>query len=396
MERVVTPARPDVARNGGSSSISVPAFGSVEGFMDAMGMRKRHEYVDLYPRDGTKEIEKLESEIAELIGIESRHVLVFSNGMSAINTLVEAASPALGTVVLHANDEYSRTRVYLGDQLPLRGVKSVRVDTLSTENIRNALRRHRPNIIVLETVANGPNVPVIDIDALFSMDALRQSCPLIILDNTLPTPTLVPPERLLRRGFRVAVIESGMKAFSDNVEMVGIVYTHDNELRSELWERRISLGSMPSFYQARRLAQVVGAHSKAEFDEKNRRMCCNTLEIARACHDAEGDGSVFVVSHPNLSTHPNSGIANRLYPDGATPVFFIQCTGIGQAALAKTLMDSEFINRNCKLGQSFGFEDTRIFPDGVAPTVRIAGGHNVADVEREAAAFRDALLMLRS
>ncbi len=387
-------ARPATGPNAHLPS-SVPSFGSVDGFIGAMESRVRQEPVDLYPRDGTLAVARLEQKIAGLAGTNAHMTIAYSSGMSALIRLVESSSPTKGTVVMHAIDEYSRTRRFLSDDLPKRGVKSVRVNTGSIDEVSLSIAKHAPDIIVFETVANGPNVPVLDIGKLFEIDALRQKNPLIILDNTLPTPTLVPIEGLLRPGFNLAVIESGMKAYSTNMELLGIVYASDPELLKRLREDRITSGAMPSFYQVEALSSIV-SQSLEDFDRRNRSACGNTLALAAACQEAEGDGRVFRVSHPNLATHANKRLADATAEQGATPLFYIQCTGnADQFAIARALEQSSYIRSECELGQSFGFPKTRIFPDLIYPSVRISGGSGHADVHRLADEFKHALILLR-
>ncbi len=379
------------------SITTVPHFESVDALRDAMVRRTRHEPVDLYPRDGTVQLYELESNIARLIGIDDpKKVIAYSSGMSALARLIESEAPTAGTVVLHAHDEYSRTRRYAGEILQERGARVVSCDTQDTEELKGKIEKYIPQIIILETVANGPQVPILDLQSLFSSQALRDANPLIILDNTMPTPTLIGPDTLLgARGLRVAVIESGMKAYSENVEMLGIVYAADPTLLDKLREQRITAGATPSYYQVEKLGELINeSTSKRDFDSRNLRILGNTLQLAQGCYEA-GNELVFI-GHPNLPTNANSGYANRLFPAGASPLFFITPTKIDQFELSEVLWSNPTINAHCELGQSFGLDRTRIFPDLTAQTVRISGGIEDAQTIAELkSAFRHTIASIR-
>ncbi len=359
----------------------VPGFSTVSELHEADTNKREHKPTYVYPRDGTYDLVRLESGIGKLIGLAQDKIVAYSSGMQALTAVVEAASPTKGTVILHSQDEYARTRKFLKG-LAKRGAQSIEVDTTSMDNLREKIVKHRPEIIVLETIANGPNMPVIDIDALFSIKALREISPLIILDNTLPTPTLIPPRVLIEReGFRVAVVESGMKAYSRNTESFGILYSSDQKLLWDLREDRITRGGMSSVFQQKAL-NLAMPDSKGDFDSRNRTIMRNSLELAKGCYEAQEDGDVFTVWHPNLENHPNSVYANIHFPDGAAPLFYIQASdpfkmskrGKTQDEIAEALNRIPSIKENCVLGHSFGLNQTRILPDLEGPFVRISAG----------------------
>ncbi len=351
----------------------VPAFSSVAAFKEAMRMRRMQIPVDLYPRDGTTATARIESGVGRLIGVRPENVVAYSSGMSAIVSVIESQNPGKGDVVLHGIDEYSRTNTYISDILSRRGVRSVRVDASDSERLAEAIEKHRPGIIFLETVGNGPNVPVLDIERLFSARFVKDCKPLVVLDNTLATPTCMPPELLLRDGMRAVVVESGMKAYSRNSEMLGIAYTLDRELLYTLREERITRGYMPSHFQTEAINHSL-AFSKEEFDSRNRKIFSNCLRLAEACAVGCKDSGI-VVSHPNLDTHRNKRIAEGVSGDGVSPLFYIICSGgIDQFQLSCELIGNLVIRSLCELGQSFGFDRTRIFPDSNYPCVRISTG----------------------
>ena len=133
-------------------------------------------------------------------------------------------------------EHYTETPRYVDEHLRPRGVKVVRADSGNARELDAAIRKHDPDIILLETVSNGVSMPVVDIPALFASIKASGKSPLVILDNTLPTSTILAPGALLGDGsVTVAVVESGTKAYARNSEMLGILYTNNNELYTSLW-----------------------------------------------------------------------------------------------------------------------------------------------------------------
>ena len=101
------------------------------------------------------------------------------------------------------------------------------------------------------------------------------------------------------------------------------------------------------------------------------------------------------MSDPNLPNHPDQEYANLKYPGGASPVFFIQITDqkhLDQFKLVDRLWQNPVIRQYCRLGQSFGFDQTRLWPDQSYPAFRVAGGtENEEEVRKLAEAFKESL-----
>lgn len=369
----------------------VPYFESVADVREAQFRRDNFLPADLYPRDGYMDLSRLEERFCKLVGVEPEKVLLYNSGMSAIVDALEISNPTTGDAIIHGEQLYSQSFFYIKKILALRGVKTVQVDSGSVEEIAEAVTKYRPQTIFLETVANCPDIPVLDIDRLVNLSVLEEQRPLVILDNTLPSPTALPLGDVLRVHLNTLVVESGTKFYSLNTELSGMIYTYDEELIRELGVRR-RVGSILSPSATQTLDEVL--LSREEFHARNRRILINTLTLARACLDAES--AAFVTSHPNLPNHPNQEYVNLKYPDGVSPVFFIQVTDsqhLDQFRLTDKLWQNPVIRQYCRLGQSFGFDHTRIWPDPNYPAIRIAGGtEREMGIHQLAEAFRDSLL----
>ena len=366
---------------GGECVPSYPDFASLRRADEAkMNGERTRTSTEIYPGDVPPEATTIERRISHMVGLDPRNIIVYDSGMGAIQNLLELEGPTTGTVVLHGVDEYARTKKYIEKKLGRqRGVRTPFVYTASIEEIAEGIESHRPDIIFLETVGNGPNVPVIDLDGFFAIDALKEINPFIIFDNTLPTPTLIPPLELLREGFRVAVIESGIKAYSRNGEMIGVAFVEDEQMLAELIDDRITTRRSPFTSQGRRLSDYVRGR-RDDFDEKNLRTMWNSLQLAQACYEAQGDGSAFTVSHPNVGDHPNREYADLHFPGGASPLFYIQVTGAKtRDEIAMTLQDDPNVNALIEKGHSFGTRYTRVFPDPIGNVIRVSAGLEEAD-----------------
>lgn len=133
--------------------------------------------------------------------------------------------------------------------------------------------------------------------------------------------------------------------------------------------------------------------TREDFDRRNRLVISNTFRLAKACAEAEKKSGEFIISHPNLNSYHNCEYVNSKFPDGCSPVFFIDCLGeLDQFEFTQRLWESSFIRKYCNLGQSFGFDRTRIWPDPNYPTIRIAGGtEDREDLEQLSLIFKGVL-----
>lgn len=359
----------------------VPSFSSVEEARLVLCKKANFEPAEIYPRDGTIELSKLENRISELIGVDSNEALTFNSGMSAIVESIESSNPTSGTILAHSFQLYTQSKNYI-DSLRRRGVQTIGFDAGDSFAIKTIVEKNKPDIIFSETVANFPDMAVLDLDSLFSLKG-KDYNPLIILDNTLPSPSSLPISEILNdtKDRKVLIVESGTKFYSLNKELLGIIYGRNKELLNALMTRRRMTGSLPGMSSVRTISEVV-PNSKSEFDERNRTINKNTHKLAKAFEKVQGKD--FLVFYPNLKNHPNFNYANAKFPQGSSPVLFLETIGnLDQYDLAKKIWSNPLIRNYCELGQSFGFDKTRIWPDTNFPIVRIAGGTEKPEILEE-------------
>lgn len=358
---------------------------SLQEFGDAMSAKDNYDYSkhELYPRDGFPDLDRLEKHLATLVGVgETGHVLLTTTGMSAINTAIEIANPTKDDVIMHGNQLYSKTQEIIQEDLRERGVKPVAMGIADVNDIGAKIVRHKPRVIFFETISNGTQMEILDVEEFLKLPVLHDIDPLIILDNTLPTDSNLPLASLIKdSGLRIIGVESGTKSYFMNQDLAGFVFTCDKELADRLIRRR-RRGDHPGKALVEKLQGIIPP-TKEQFDRENRKIASNTLELAMACSEVAQEKDIFAVAHPNLPDHPQADLAKKLYPNGASPVFFIYpawgldnilvkeiALSIERALLANGLKpDADFY-----IAQSFGLRRTSFQFEERKGYVRVAGG----------------------
>ncbi|MBI2338182.1 PLP-dependent transferase [Candidatus Daviesbacteria bacterium] len=353
----------------------VPSFPNIEAVQAAQLAKKEQREADLYPRDGSRELFGLERDIAEMLGVRPGNLLLYNTGMSAVVDALEILRPTAGTRILRATEGYSQARGYINDELKSRGVAVVETNAQSTQELNQDLEAKRPDIVFLETVTNGSEMAVLNVDEFLNLSSLRKLDPLIILDNTLPTSTGLPLGQILETSDRKIIgVESGTKFLGLNAEMCGMAYTYNLELLSLLRKRRQRTGSLLSASAAETIRDCMPGTAE-EYYRRNKAIFKHTLRLARVCVESQNPESQFVVNHPNLPNHENSYYVNLHAPDGISPVLFLVPADLdSHVRIAEALWSNLTISSLCDLGQSFGFDRTRIWPDDSSPVVRVSGG----------------------
>lgn len=352
----------------------VPTFPDINAVKAAQQAKREQCEADLYPRDGSRELFLLEKDVAEMLGVRVGNLLLYNTGMSAVIDALEISRPTVGTKILKSNQHYSQAGNYITDDLRARKVSIFETNHGSLADVEKRLKSQRPEIIFFETVTNGSEMAVLDVEEFLHLPVLQDLDPLIILDNTLPTSTGIPLGQLMRASRRRIIgVESGTKFIGLNMEMCGLAYTCDEDLLLRLRRRRQRTGSLLSTSAIETMRSFMPKTAE-DYRTRNSEIFKHTLRLARACADSAGDN--FIVVHPNLPTHPNYQYANSHCPDGISPVFFIQPTTLEgkNYQIAEAFWTDQVISTLCDLGQSFGFDRSRIWPDDNAPVVRISGG----------------------
>ncbi len=121
---------------------------------------------------------------------------------------------------------------YISDELRLRGALVFQADPGSVENISRVLEAGKPEIVFFETVTNGSEMAILNVEEFLRLPVLQDLDPLIILDNTLPASTGIPLETIMADSARRIIgVESGTKFIGLNREMCGMAYTTCQTIR---------------------------------------------------------------------------------------------------------------------------------------------------------------------
>lgn len=373
---------------------TVPSFESIQSLNEALEKKDAYAQCDLYPRDGQSMLGDAEEIAADLVGVDPNQILIFNNGMAAIDTAVKTALLSCGmgaeSRLAASSMMYSQTKLHIRDYDRL-GINISYFHSGDEGSIDNAINK-QPDVIFSETVGNGPNTPVFDFRKALIRAYLPGHAPITILDNTLPLSTGLPLADQISERDRIIVVESGTKSYTQNGEISGIAYTKHPELLEELKFQRRKIGSIPGVGSSERIKLLL-PESKRAFDERNKNLFKNTSLLAKILDEIAAEEGSFIVSHPSLKEHDNYKLATELgLPDGGSPVLFLQpLVPSAFMELTSRIWEDKLVKDNSKLGQSFGFDHTRILPERNSGTVRVAGGAET-NVEELGEGFRRALL----
>lgn len=370
-----------------SVSLREPTFAhpSVESFERSLVAKDANNYrgeTGLYPRNGSAGLAELEDQFSYLSGVDKDRLIATNSGMSAVVTAIEIASPTAGDRVVVGSQGYLQTLSYVKEDLRDRGVEASLVNYGSHEYLEEAIQTDSPpKLAIIETINNGPLMWVVDVERLLSLPAIQEGQTQLILDNTLPTDSHIPLGRMLKEyqaqypDAKVTVVESATKSYAFNQELGGMAYTYNDELLQAMRKKRRRIGTVMNQSVVETIERVIPP-TKEQFDRENRIITRNTLELAKAASRAKGVGDIFTVTHPNLPDHDGYEYASEHYPDGATPVFYINrawWSNITPRDIALALENAGFfVVEEAYLAESFAFDKM-----GVSYTdfyVRIAGG----------------------
>lgn len=366
-----------VAKNELSQGV-VADFASVGELRAGLEAKSRFDPVDLYHRDGSELLGEVESRIASLAGVTPDSLLSYNSGMSAVTDAIDVGlhvAEADGLPVLACpGDTYSQTKRYIEHFLRDKRARVVYFDSGDPEDVDRVIEEHKADVVVVETIANYLNVPVLNTDALLEQTREAGRRMTTVLDNTLPLSTGLPLGEMIGEEDRVIVVESGTKSYTFNQALLGVGYTKNPELHDWLRRYRRTRGSLPGPEHLLRIDELLPTEHE-EFDSRNQQLFSNTGRIACILAEAKTEkGAHLTISYPAVPAHPNHDFYTQHFPRGGAPILYIVSNKVDQYELAEELWQHEGVRDQAKLGQSFGFDHTRIVADENVPAVRIAGG----------------------
>lgn len=248
-----------------------------------------------YGREENPTARRLERMLASLEnGFDA---LAFNSGMAAISTLLLGLLDPGGKVVT-TYELYGGTYELfqaLARKVNLRLVLSLP----DTENVAEAVRRERPDLVFVETITN-PTLRVIDLRELASLCA-DQGC-MLVVDNTFATPILVRP---LDHG-AFAVVHSLTKYIAGHNDVIGGgLVLRDSEFLGLLWNYRRMLGTIIQPWDS--YLCIRGAKTLVPRFERSSQ---SALVVAE-----------YLVEHPRISRVLYPGLGASPYRDVADRLF---------------------------------------------------------------------------
>jgi cystathionine beta-lyase/cystathionine gamma-synthase len=309
----------------------------------------------------------------------------FASGMAAISSTL-LGHLAAGDEVIAPADCYGGTWSLLTRWLPRWGIHPVLIDITDVDAVHAALTA-RTRMIYAETIAN-PTLSVPDLPAL--ADVAHSAGSRLVVDSTFATPILC---RSLEHGADL-VVHSATKFFGGHADATGGVAIGRREHLEPVREARIDLGGCLAPDEAFLL------HRGLETLELRVRRQSTTAAVL--AEKLAGQPAVQQVRYPGLSTHPQHGIASRMFRDGlfgslitvdvhggrAGGMAF--CDALGTVRIASSLGSVHSKVSHAASTTHRQLDDTALAAAGIAPgQVRLSVG--VEDPEDLLADLRQAL-----
>ncbi|MGH3865317.1 MAG: trans-sulfuration enzyme family protein [Pseudonocardiaceae bacterium] len=240
------------------------------------------------------EVAALEAPGSDDVGAEP-----FASGMAAISSTLLGHLTA-GAEVIGPADCYGGTWSLFTRWLPRWGIHPVLVDITDVAAVQAALTP-RTRMIYAETIAN-PTLSVPDLSAL--ADVAHGAASRFVVDSTFATPVICRP---LEHGADL-VLHSATKFLGGHADATGGVVVGRGEHLGPVREARIDLGGCLAPDEAFLLHR--GLETLAL---RVRRQSASAAALAAKL---TGHPAVTRVRYPGLPSHPQHGVAARLFRDG--------------------------------------------------------------------------------
>ena len=263
-------------------------------------MRERYlsgekEGIFTYGRSRNPTQNELQEKIATLENAEQ--CLVTASGMAAISLVVLGCAQTGDHIISHKTIYSGSFKLFTQIFEELK-IDVTFVDDFEEQTIAKAVR---PNtkLLYAETIFN-PTMGVLDIEKFVA--AARKFKLVSILDSTFTTPYLIRP---LDYGVDV-VVHSTTKYINGHGDLLGGAIAGSaaliDKIRSSVYQE---LGPVPS-----PLSCWLMLRSIKTLHLRMRAHCENAMAVAKWL---EGQPQIESVSYPGLSSHPEHGLAKKLY-----------------------------------------------------------------------------------
>jgi cystathionine gamma-synthase/methionine-gamma-lyase len=166
----------------------------------------------VYTRYGNPTVAALEKAVQKLE--EGAFACAYASGMAALHAALFACQLSPSATVLASQDLYGATLDLLFNIFGSFGINTVTADFNKLEDVREAVTRTKPSVLVAETISN-PLLKVCDIAAC--AEIAHAAGAKLIVDNTFASPYLCQP---LKQGADFSV-HSATKYLSGHCDVMG-------------------------------------------------------------------------------------------------------------------------------------------------------------------------------
>ncbi len=262
----------------------------------------------VYGRYGTPNHAMLETMVAELEGGEA--AVACASGMGATTALILGLLRE-GDNLVAARDLYGSTTALFTDEVGRLGIEVSFVDASDPERVMEALTP-KTRAVFVEALSN-PLLRVVDVEALAARLAGRGVD--LIVDSSLASPAVLRPMGL---GAGV-VLHSATKFISGHGDVTAGVVVGSRAVVERVRAAAIRVGTNLSPFDC-----WLAARGLRTLHVRLERQCANALVLARFL---EGRSEVQRVHYPGLPSHPQHGLAARLFKNGAGAMLSFDLAG---------------------------------------------------------------------
>ncbi len=262
----------------------------------------------IYSRYGNPSQWAVQNKISSLEHAESS--IAFSSGMAAISSTIFALVEK-GCHVLTSRDLYGGTYNLLYEDLQKFGISTTYVDMTDIKEIEAAITEDT-KLLFFESLSN-PLLKIAPIPDLVRL-AKKYGCRLVI-DNTFLTSYNL---KVLDYGVDV-VINSATKYLGGHSDLIAGTVSGSRKLIDQIWPQLLKLGGSLDPHVCFLLER-----SMKTFALRMRTHNSNAYELAQFLEDFD---QVEHVYYPGLDSHPQSVLANELFPQKSSGMICFELRG---------------------------------------------------------------------
>ncbi|CAN6294921.1 unnamed protein product [Urochloa humidicola] len=244
-----------------------------------------------YGRYGNPTTEALEKKMSALEKAES--TVFVASGMYAAVAMLSALVPAGGHIVT-TTDCYRKTRIYMENELPKRGVSMTVIRPADMDALQNALDNNNVSLFFTETPTN-PFLRCIDVDLVANMCHSKGA--LLCIDSTFASPI---NQKALTLGADL-VIHSATKYIAGHNDVIGGCVSGRDELVSKVRIYHHIVGGVLNPNAAYLILRGMKT--------LHLRVQCQNNTALRMSQFLEEHPKIARVYYPGLPSHPEHHIA---------------------------------------------------------------------------------------